>query len=219
MTALTGFLNRIPPSLWTILLFAFGAWVYLRFISSADYKKVLLNELGNFLLLDIIVTRLSLLVLYPSSLLHLSIWTLLSEPPSSGWGLGALAGIAYVGFALRRQHLLTRPVLQTWLTALVFGGLLFFAYEWWVSFPPYRDQALIRLLLDGVLCWWLWRKQAHPLQFPVRVLGVMGGLLLLTSALVPQLSKTGPLSVAQWGYVLIMGLAVANEARRDLGRR
>lgn len=219
MAVLSGFLNRIPPSLWTVLWLALGAFIYLRFLSSADYRKALLNELGNFLLLDIIVTRLSVLVLYPSSLLHLSIWTLLSEPPSSGWVVGALAGIAYVWFALRRQHLLTRQVLQTWLTALVFGGLLFFAYEWWVSFPPYRNQSLIRFLLDGMLAWWLWKKQTNPLQFPVRVLGVLGGLLLLTSALVPQLSKTGPFSLAQWAYVLVIMIAVANEALRDLGRR
>ena len=219
MAVLSGFLNRIPPSLWTVLLLALGAFVYFRFLSSADYRKALLNELGNFLLLDIIVTRLSVLLLYPSSLLHLSIWTLLSEPPSSGWVVGALAGITYVWFALRRQHLLTRQVLQTWLTALVFGGLLFFAYEWFVSFPPYRNQSLIRFLLDGILAWWLWKKQANPLQLPVRVLGVMGGLLLLTSAVVPQLGKTGPFSSAQWAYVLVIMIAVANEALRDLGRR
>lgn len=212
---LSGFLGRIPASLWTILLVALGAYIYWRFFDKTEHRRVLLDELGTFVVIDIIVTRLSLLLLYPSAVLHLSIWTFFSEPPAAGWVLGMVVAALYSGFSLRKRHQATRANLQSILTAMTFGAILYFAYATWTSYPPFKFQAEVRLGLSVLLAIWLWQRRSRSIRYPERVFGVQGALLLATSAMVPHLDKVGPLGTAQWGFSSVIGLAVLVEATRD----
>lgn len=216
---IAGLISRIPVSLWTVLWMALGGYLYLRFLGPKEHRSLLLDELGTFVILDIIVTRLSLLVLYPSSLLHLSVWTFLSEPPSSGWILGAFVAAMYTGYSLRRKHQATRAVLRSILTALVFGGIVYFLYMWWISYPPFKVQAEIRFVLSILVALWLWQRRNGPFRYPERLFGVSGALLFATSAMVPHFDRWAMFGVSQWVFLAMVLVSILFEAAHDWGNK
>lgn len=215
MALVMEFLNRIPADLWTVLLTALGAWIYFRFIGPRDIGTVLADELGTFMVIDILVTRLSLFILYPSAILHVGVWTLLSQPPASGWGLGALTATLYVGLSLRKRGQARRRTLQVALTGLAFGGIVYFACVALTSFAPFQMQAVLRLFMAVGTALWLWRRQNFPLRNPERLFGLYGALLFASSALVPHVNKLGWLGFSQWAFLALIFVSALLEANHD----
>ena len=222
MNELIGLFGRIPMALWSVLLVSAGAYAYLRWISTDTHKTVLLDVLGTFVITDVLVSRLSPLVLFPTNLSNLNFFTLLGAPGASGWLFGGGIALLLSAFSLHRRGALKRGNLTTTatelVTAMVWGGVLFFGYDAWVSLSSYRTLALVRLLLSLAIGVWLWRMHGR-LRLPLRVVGIIGGLLLATSLWVPRMNLVGALTVPQWVFASLVVLAITNEAVRDIRNR
>ncbi|MCF8566437.1 hypothetical protein LLE49_17075 [Alicyclobacillus tolerans] len=216
MNAVLFFLSRIPASIADLLVVGIGMWIYFRAFAPKDLRTLLADQVFNFLAVSIIVTRFSNLFWYPSSILHLNIWFLLSQPPQNGWVVGAVAGGIAVLVSLTRQKKLSSDLVGPMVAALVFSSLVYTGFRFFADSSGARTADLLRLIGSVVLMLWMRRPRSWAVSRPERMLAIFCAWLLLTSAFAVHVNKIGWLDATQWLYLLTLVGVLAWEASRDI---
>ncbi len=197
-----------------ILLGAIAAYTYLHFQRDKPVATFLKDKLWDFLIVFMLVTRVSVLILHPSLLWNFNIYYVLAQPPAEGWLVGLAAAVIIVGRSWRRGQVDNRIALFQLAQAVLWGSVPYFLYGLLREAAPYRWLDAARLTGAVVIAAAVrfTRLRAAGERYPQRFWLVIGLGLLVSSLTVPRLNLLGPFTTGQWAELALCMAALMIEA-------
>lgn len=207
-------LQRLPPIFIAAFVGAIVTRVYLQFVKEPSLRRFLSDKLWGSLIVFVLVTRFSGLILHPSILARPSFYTLFGASAASGVSLGVLAVIVYLMFSFRKANNLVRFERSMWMARMsLVVSVVVYLYQSFLDLPPFWAEDVLRFALSFLTLATLHTKLTF--HFSHRLWGILAGLWLLTSVMVPHVNRIGPLDLGQWTAVLIVLTAIGLEALKD----
>lgn len=214
---LISWFHRIPTDWVALVLAAIAGSLYLKYSFRTDdhllrASQALRDRIYTTVFVYVLVSRFSGVLLHLSVHWRTDLLSLLAGPSQRGWLAGSFAVAMYLWFTLRRR------AGWAWVVAegTVAGAILFFAWQAAVNLPPFRYEALVRMGAAVILVLWARWLRSRAAGRPQWLFGGLAAVAFLTSAWVPQLDRMGPLSVAQWVFLLGIAASLAAELRHDV---
>jgi len=217
---LISFLQRIPTVWIAMVLTAFAAWLYVRWLTEETrVRQVLLEQVSGTALVFLIFSRFGAgLLLHPSLNVQEDFLSMVSGDVTYGWLVGLVAAGIYVGWGWRKAKLPLRPAFAATAEAVAAGSVMFFAYFAAVDAGLLQSQDFWRVV-GSVGSLLLVRRSRRALTFRPQWAWVgLGSLYLVTSAVTPPSVLLGVFTPQQWFLSALVLSALGVEAFDDFGR-
>ncbi|WDL95365.1 hypothetical protein [Alicyclobacillus sp. ALC3] len=211
-------LERIPSQFVAISVCAVAAWVFLR-LQNKQLRSTLTPMIGEVLVAYFITARFSGLLVYPTEVIHLNVWTVLAQAPDYGWLFGLLASALLLYKRLHKVVAADQSVLHGLTNTILFATGVWLIVRLFVDHAEYLQRDIIVLSImclllilslqnyNDVRAWihWLWI--------------VVAVTWLITTTLTPPLERLAGLTANEWLGVGILLAGLGREAMSDIKKR
>jgi len=212
--------ERIPPVWIALFIGGVAAWVYMSVTRKHDgITDAVRERVSGVVLVYIFFSKfVAGFVFHPSFNLRNDIFSILGESPTNGWPVGMFATILYLLYGLRKANVLGRRAFAVVGEGSVSGSILLFAYLAFVNLNPFRVEDILRSVGAILLLLFVLYNRHQAESHPQRLWAVLGGVLFMTSVLVPHLTVWFFFSRSQWMFIMLIVVSLIVEAFRDIGR-
>ncbi|MCL6443768.1 MAG: hypothetical protein K6T83_10000 [Alicyclobacillus sp.] len=211
--------QRIPTVWVALFIGSLAAWMYLRVTRVSDdlVINVVKDRISSVVAVYIIFSKfVSGLVLHPSLNVQDDLLSMLGAAPASGWLVGVVAVVPYLLYSFRRTNVFGKRVWTVLAESVFSGGIVFFLYSAVVDLYPFRLEDSLRSTGALILLLWVRRKYPYLESHPQRVWAAFGGMLFVTSILVPHTTVLLVFSPSQWLDLAVIVMSLVMEGITDL---
>lgn len=211
-------LERIPSQFVAMAVCAVAAWVFLR-LQNKQLRSTLTPVIGEVLVAYVITARFSGLLVYPTEVIHLNLWTVLAQAPDYGWLFGLLASALLLYKRLHRVVAGDQSVLYGLTNTILFAAGVWLIVRLFVDHAEYLQRDIIVLSIMGLLLI-LSLQNYKSVYSRIHWLWIVVAVTwLITTTLTPPLERLAGLTANEWLGVGILLAGLGREAMLDIKQR